>query len=513
MNPVTRLLDSADARMNPVVVKELRQAVTGRLVPALLLLFLAVELFVMVLWLMPKADGTINFQAGRDAFLTMHTILLAACLLFIPIAAAVRFSLERSDANVDLLFITTIRPRTIVVGKFLSAMVVATLLYSACLPFLSLTYLLRGIDLPTIALTMAVGYLVLAESVLLGLMLASIPAPRLIRGLFALGLLVAMVYAIGVVSAGNWHLIYDGTASRIGTGAFWADATPLLVLALCGGAMMFAATVAILSPPASNRGPIFRGTATGVWLVSGGGIFALAYLSHNFDPVGEWVVLTMMALWLTLIVAISEREVWNPRILASVPRGRFRRMLAFPFFSGAPNAVAWTLAMLGLTLAVVWNIPSTGPGLQPSDLAAGFAAFTGYVVAYALLALLLQRCLLRRFVSPSSTYAIAFILLGFVTLVPMVIWLLSTGGTTDMIHFQRLFIVTPVIMFAGNGRTPPQLPCMFGDTVGLVAVVLGCIWIIRRYRAFRPPAPAAVAVDASPSEPVAAAEEGEGAGA
>ena len=71
-------------------------------------------------------------------------------MAFVPLYAGVRLSLERNDANIDLLFVTTITPGAIVRGKYFAAMALTLLIFSACMPFMMFTYLLRGIDLPTI---------------------------------------------------------------------------------------------------------------------------------------------------------------------------------------------------------------------------------------------------------------------------------------------------------------------------------------------------------------------------
>jgi hypothetical protein len=51
--------------------------------------------------------------------------------------------------------------------------------------------------------------------------------------------------------------------------------------------------------------------------------------------------------WLAWCIAVSERLEWNRRVLAQVPRTRWLRVLAFPFYTGAAN---------GLTLALVLTV-------------------------------------------------------------------------------------------------------------------------------------------------------------
>src|SRR5205823_4778714 len=80
----------------------------------------------------------------------LQGILLFTCLLFIPAYTGIRLAAERSDINVDLLFISTLRPRAIVRGKFVAALVLAVLIFSACTPFMTFSYLLRGLDVPSV---------------------------------------------------------------------------------------------------------------------------------------------------------------------------------------------------------------------------------------------------------------------------------------------------------------------------------------------------------------------------
>src|SRR5205807_7480474 len=97
--------------------------------------------------------GAEVFTAGRQVFRILQGILLGTCLL-VPIYAGLRLGAERSDTNVDLLFISTLRPRAIVAGKLLSSLVLVLLVFSACTPFMTFSYLLRGLDIPTIGLVL-----------------------------------------------------------------------------------------------------------------------------------------------------------------------------------------------------------------------------------------------------------------------------------------------------------------------------------------------------------------------
>src|SRR5262249_43604687 len=147
--------------INPIVVKELRQASQSRFVTATLMILLCIQLVALGLYLLFSGETTTSFDAGRQVFIVLLGIVFGAGMLFVPLYTAVRLVAQRSDTQVDLLYITTIKPRRIIAGKLAAATAINVLIFSACLPFVTLTYFLRGVDLPSIFILMAVCFLVI----------------------------------------------------------------------------------------------------------------------------------------------------------------------------------------------------------------------------------------------------------------------------------------------------------------------------------------------------------------
>jgi hypothetical protein len=174
MNRLLAWASTAGDRVNPVAVKEFRQAVQSRWVVTILMLFLLINLAVVGGYLMLSPDADTSIDGGRNIFMFLLGILLVTCVGFVPAYSGVRLSLERSDANIDLFFITTITPGAIIRGKYFTAMALTLLIFSACMPFMILTYLLRGIDLPTIFFVLAFGFVVCAAANALGIFAGSV---------------------------------------------------------------------------------------------------------------------------------------------------------------------------------------------------------------------------------------------------------------------------------------------------------------------------------------------------
>ena len=73
------------------------------------------------IYLLFSNESTTSFDAGRQVFTVLLGVVFGAGMLFTPLYTAVRLATERSDAQVDLFFITTIKPRRIITGKLAAA--------------------------------------------------------------------------------------------------------------------------------------------------------------------------------------------------------------------------------------------------------------------------------------------------------------------------------------------------------------------------------------------------------
>src|SRR5262245_10697435 len=109
-----------DWEMNPVLVKELRQAMrnrflTGTLMVLLVLLFAASLGPVMRENFVSVKDG----QLGRTLCRMLLLVLIGASFLFIPLYTGLRMTMERRQSDLDLMFVTTLRPKRIIRGKLL----------------------------------------------------------------------------------------------------------------------------------------------------------------------------------------------------------------------------------------------------------------------------------------------------------------------------------------------------------------------------------------------------------
>ena len=261
-----------DDRVNPIVVKELRQAVRSRFVTGAMLLFLTVALVVMGFRLLemqgPGGGSAARFDptAGRDIFMVLQGVLLGSCLMFVPLYAGIRLAAERDGAHGDLLYVTTLKARSIVWGKLLSALTLTLLIFSLCAPFMVLTYLLRGIDLFLIFLLLVVDAVVVVAATQMALFVAALPLSKIIKGFLGLWLLGAYGMGMGGVMSMSGTMVYGFLGPFLYSVEFWLTAlvvaTGMTVLIVT----FFLLTAATLKGPSANRALPIRLFLTGAWL-------------------------------------------------------------------------------------------------------------------------------------------------------------------------------------------------------------------------------------------------------
>ena len=496
----TGILEKIDDALNPIVVKELRQGVQSRFVVAVLLLFLLLQLVFMgiflVVWSIGGQLDSTEFQAGRDVFLILQGILLATCMIFIPAYAGMRLGAERSDVHVDLFFITTLRPRAISAGKFVAAIVLAILIFSACMPFMAFTYFLRGIDLPSIFFVIAFDFLIVTVTVMLAIFLAVIPANRILKALLGLiGLFVGLftfIYAL----IGTFFFVEFGVAGLLENREFWYTCLASVIGAVGNIGLMYTWSVGLLSPPSANRTLPMRLWVTLLWVIDGA---AMTYFSTQlgFEGfLGSWIISMCILLSLCLVIACNERERWAPRVSRTIPKSWWLRPFAFLFYSGAAGGIIWACVLVGLTgisypllrqLLPVSARRLIGPG--GTDVLNNIFQTMGvvflYTYCYALTAIFLRNTILR--IHPVYTWVLWITLVALGSAIPYLLtFLLHQRDWSFTTHYTWLLTAPPAGIAVMLMMLEHATVFLFLFAWAGLVTVLNLPWFFRQIRRFRP---------------------------
>src|SRR5688500_5250552 len=160
MSAAARLLHWLEAmsdRLSPLVVKEGRQLVRGR---EFLLSFGSSLLVGLTLSAFGAASALSGSStSGRWTFGLLMGGLALLGLAVVPLGAFSTLRQERLEQTLDLITLTSLTPRRIVIGKLLAQVVKLMILFAAIAPFIMMSFLLGGIDLATILVSLVVLFM------------------------------------------------------------------------------------------------------------------------------------------------------------------------------------------------------------------------------------------------------------------------------------------------------------------------------------------------------------------
>jgi hypothetical protein len=474
-----------DDWLNPIAVKELRQAVRGKFVAVAVILSLLGELIAVAVITISRTINGSTVPIGPIAFSALFGIIFTAALFLVPIYTGFRMAAERADTNIDLLFVTTIRPLTIVLGKITSAAMLIILLFSASLPFLVFSYVLRGIDFVSILGMIAFSIVIVISQSTLALFVGALPTSKPFKLFLAVGFFIGTFF-IYVPFLEMMSHVMRGFGSYAGVSRSLPVLITFIVFVVVVNAILIVLTTTIITPAAANRSLPIRLMITAAAILSFLGALWLYSQTLDFDAFEVWAAVTTFIITLVLLSATSERQTWGPRITRTIPARPGRRALAFVFYSGAANGIVWALLMYGTTVAAfatageLFERNAKWPLLLDAFLA---------MIGYAMTAVFLRRRFLQR-VPASRTWGIALALFFLLTVLPPLGMIVTRDAETQSwgtwVHITTLLNPFPM----------PQRPLHLAHirtgilaAWAFLALAVNAGWFLDQMRRFSAPRP------------------------
>jgi hypothetical protein len=472
---------------NPIVIKELRQAVRSWAVTGMLLLFLTILFITSLCFLVFQSfDVDPDEQLGGTMFSCFVSILAIASIFFIPLYMGIRVAAERRENNPDLLYVSTLSPARIIRGKFLCGAYVVLLFFSACMPFMAFTNLLRGVDLPSIFFILFYLFLGICTANMVAIFLACIPASMPFRILFALaGIFVATPSMIFPALAYSFEFMRSGIGATMGERNFWIAAMTTVLIDLAITGLFFVLSVALVSPQSANRALPVRIYITAIWLL--GGLLAIGWVMETGDAINInwWAIPTYWLMIFSLLQVISNNDRLSQRVLRAVPQSPLKRIPAFIFFNGAAGGVIWVALIVAATYLTALGIANYFPkSIRFDDSRPWFTTTAAYIFDYALTAVFIQ----RKFLSSrpaKMTGLLAIVLASIWALAPSVILFFLNQLTWKSIEGLELGNIFNVFSMHDDSRLIYHSVFAFA-WLGLI-LLLNLKWFFDRIRNFRPP--------------------------
>ncbi|WP_223638465.1 ABC transporter permease [Corallococcus sp. EGB] len=182
-------------RLNPLVVKEVRQGLRTRVFWVSFGLLLAACLVLSLIAFANTHDSAYT-REGSQYFFSFFICLALVLFGVIPFNAYRSLAREREDETWSLLLLTGLGPRRILLGKVASFLVQAVLYASAVGPFLLFSYFLNGISLPTILMVLLYGATWMVFLTLVSVCAATLADSRMGRAAVRLLLVGALLLSL-----------------------------------------------------------------------------------------------------------------------------------------------------------------------------------------------------------------------------------------------------------------------------------------------------------------------------
>jgi len=386
-----RMVDKVAIRcgdaINPILVKETRQALKSRqfVVTFSLLLFASLAWTIAgSLLMMPQ----IYFVPSAPNMLIGYYLALAVpMLLVVPLAAYRSLEGEIDDGTLELLSVTSLSPRQIVLGKIGSAALQMMLYFVALFPCVAYAYTLRGVDLPTLAILM--GLLVVVGLTMTVVAVFFAPMARARSSQVSTLLVVMAILLGGEFAAGSIaiNLIQSGNPlSALQTG-FLVVSTVLFAGTIALVFLM--ATAAQLIPESENRSTAIRVSL----LIHQAAVIGIAAfsLTLGFDiALGTIWSLTahMVFTWVAAgAMMAAEAPTMTPRIRRELP-GTFLGRLFLIWFTPGPatglvfavtNLIVLLVAMDGIYGRLLQLPDASYVGINPNSIRSTIVLFVAYL--------------------------------------------------------------------------------------------------------------------------------------
>lgn len=234
-------------RLNPFLVKELRQGLRGKVYLTLFLVLIAV--------LSIHAIGVMDEQAMNNAgAMWFNAIVFLALGIFLPLNSLGAVGEERRGRKIELVMLTRVNARGVVLGKWITGAIQSVTLAAIIAPFIVLRYFSGGVnfldDLAFLGFTLCLGLLFSA--------LTLCASAFLREGMPVIGAIIRG----GILLGSLWF----GLAAAFGLAGLFRSSSvemylPLLaaLAALAIGApLLLEIAAARLSPEAENHDGVIR---------------------------------------------------------------------------------------------------------------------------------------------------------------------------------------------------------------------------------------------------------------
>ena len=354
---IDSIIDVFSDRLNPILVKETRQALKSRQFTIsfwLVLLFGAGWSFLGISLQIPHVY---YLPSGATMLTGYYIILCVPLLLIVPFSAYRSLAMEREDGTYELLSISTLSARQIVTGKLGSALMQIFVYYAALAPCIGFTYLLRGVDVGTIFVVLTGTFLVSVLLSTVGLVFAGASRNRQWQALTSVVLLLLLLACGWAWCFTMLALVFEG-GYFIYSQDFAIVAGFTLSMYATFMAMFIFLAAAQNSFVTDNRSTKLRVTMLLQQLCFAGWM-TYVWIHYSDDDLALVLPIASAIAWLVYgTLMTGELAELSPRARRELPQSFFGRMFLTWFNPGASTGFALSVSTLAgvLVFCAAFNV-------------------------------------------------------------------------------------------------------------------------------------------------------------
>jgi hypothetical protein len=365
-----------DDRLNPILVKEVRQALRSRYFigtySLALIMATGIGMFVLM-----GADGD---ELGMIFFATVYVCLAAATMGLVPFQAFLAAGGGWDAEKTNVLLLTDLRPAQIVRGRLLSSLTQSLLILLALLPFLGLAFLLPGVDLAAAGVVLVTTLIFSGYLSCLTIAASWLTSNKLLRVLLMTFLGGGLLWFTGIAVALGIEML-DHPDNMADDEFWWAWAA----IVLHGGAVAafaFAAACARIAHPEENRSRPLRLLTLGITASLLVAIYVLMdKVSHPDDEmVVALAAYGSLALSVPFAFFLTEPERLGRRVRIELPRRSLLALLSAPLQPGGGNGFLLLLATCAAFFGVLIVAPPPNVDNWADEYVPGLLTCGAYLI-------------------------------------------------------------------------------------------------------------------------------------
>lgn len=415
--------------LNPILIKEARQSLKSRQFLLTFFLLLAASCVWTILGVVLNAPDVYFVPSGQNLLAGYYFVLAIPMIGMVPLAAYRSLASEIDDDTFEMLIITKLSAMRIVIGKLHSAMLQMMIYFAAIVPCLAFSYLLRGVNLPTIMMMLAIIFFTAMITTSAALLMATMAPTRALQTLTILAV-------IGVILLAEIFCAAFCLSAVLGQD-LGADAAAIMftILTIIVGTscivIFIKAAAARIAPVSENRSTGLRWCMFAQSLLWVGTITLVAIWYQDLEPI-NFGMMILGGYWLGMgTLMLSESPELSPRIQRDLP-STFAGRAMLTWFNPGPST-GYVFAISSGTVAIttmgIFAIIITSGGAPTTPTPTFAMIVCGYLLVYLGIVRLIVLPITRRVGSSFALpVTILLVVMGSAAVMPTILSVVITGS-------------------------------------------------------------------------------------